>query len=130
LKIKVIVFSLLCMVSVVLYGCNHTPDVTNINGVEVLKISEERGAYSYPVWSPDGNYIAFQITGGDFWLFSMDRYSLKKLKDRLEGASHQMIWDKGKEINYLDSNPNKHFATNAMIRSIDIDYQRRYRIVR
>jgi WD40 repeat protein len=130
LKIKILLLTLLVVFNMVLVGCNQSPVVSEIKGVKVLKITHNRAAYSYPIWPPEGNRIAYQVNGGDIWIFSTHDFSLRKLRDKLEGADYPMVWDKENEIQYEGTDPYKDMDNASFIRSINIESGEEYDLLK
>ncbi|WCN36398.1 TolB family protein [Aneurinibacillus uraniidurans] len=99
-------------------GCGQSNSSKVINGLTMSNITYKRGYYNNPVWSPDGEKIAYNYDGS-IWIMDSDRSLPKEL---LKGDDFDRIlnWDKSQEILYCDADPSKRFGWDQRLRRIDI----------
>jgi Tol biopolymer transport system component len=121
LKIKILLFVLFVVFNMILPGCSQSPVVTEIKGVKVLKITRDNESYTYPVWSPKGDQIAYQVNGGDIMIYTLSDFSVHKVREESEGGDYPMIWDKQDSIQYEETDPYKDMDINSSVRSMAIE---------
>jgi Tol biopolymer transport system component len=98
---------------------NPSPKIEDINGVQVLNITQKKGSYSYPTWSPNGKHIAVRLDG-DLWVIEPDGSFKTELKDKTGVLGLPIIWSDLEMIYYVELDPYKDFDTDTEIHVIHL----------
>lgn len=102
---------------ILLTSCGQTTKNENVNGVSIMNITHKKGVYKYPTWSPDGQHIAFRFSG-DVWIANADGTSSIQITDLKSILGRKLIWDKPKEITFLESDAFKKTGESNIINTV------------
>ena len=90
------------------------------------------GDAHYPLWSPDGRHIAFDLTASvppesTLYVMDADGTDRRRLVPKRDGHSHLVGWSPdGKDILYVLTKP---YATSAPLWAVGVDGTRKRRLV-